>query len=118
MNTYLIPQEMHDENRFLIFSKESLLFVLIGIVIGAVIYFPFFLLSAIAEFIGYIGIAEFIGYIGIGLWIFVAIVAWALGTFKIPESNAFEILKKTGGESVFDIIKRVIKFKKSKKIYY
>jgi len=109
MNTYLIPQEMKDENRFLIFSKESLLFVLVGIVIGAVLYLPFYLLSFLVQWIS---------YVGIGIWIFVVIVAWALGTFKIPESNAFEILKKTGGDSVFDIVKRVSKFKKARKIYY
>jgi hypothetical protein len=41
-----------------------------------------------------------------------------MGTFKIPETNAFAILKKTGGESVYDIYKRVMKFRKNKKIYF
>jgi len=109
MNTYLIPQEMKDENRFLIFSKESLLFFLVGLVVGAVFYLPFYLLGTLMPIFN---------YIGVGIWIVIAIIAWALGTFKIPESNAFEILKKTGGDSVFEIIKRVTKFKKSRKIYY
>lgn len=109
MNTYLIPREMKDENRFLIFSKESLIFVLIGILVGAVIYLPFYFLSMAVEWMM---------YVGVGIWIVIVIIAWALGTFKIPESNAFEILKKTGGDSVFDIIKRVRKFKKNRKIYY
>jgi len=44
MNTYLIPREMEDENRFLIFSKMSAIFVLIGIGIGSVLYIPFYIL--------------------------------------------------------------------------
>lgn len=111
MNTYLIPREMHDENRFLIFSKVSAIFVLIGIGIGSVLYIPFYL------FYSALGIA-WINYIGITLLIVITLIFWALGTFKIPETNAFAILKKTGGESVYDIFKRVMKFRKTRKIYY
>ena len=45
------------------------------------------------------------------------LIAYALGTFKIPESNAFDILKKAGGEPVDVIVKRAINFNKRKKIY-
>lgn len=108
LNTYLIPQEMKDEMRFLIFSKESLIFTLIGIVVGAIVYMPFYLLAMFAS------VFNIIGFV---LWGIITLIAWALGTFKIPEMNAFEILKKTGGESVYEILKRVRKFRKSRKIY-
>lgn len=111
MNTYLIPREMEDENRFLIFSKTSAVFVLIGIGIGSVLYIPFYLLYSALS-------VAWLNYIGIAILIAVVLVFWAMGTFKIPESNAFSILKKTGGESVYDIYKRVMKFRKTKKIYY
>ena len=111
MNTYLIPREMEDENRFLIFSKVSGIFTLIGVGIGSVFYIPFYILyqaTAIKAF----------NYIGIAILVIFALIAWALGTFKIPEMNAFPILKKTGGESVYDIGKRVKNFKQNRKIYY
>ena len=111
MNTYLIPREMQDENRFLIFSKTSAIFVLIGIGIGSVLYIPFYLFYMACNL-------AWIKYVGITILIAVVVIFWALGTFKIPESNAFAILKKTGGESVYDIYKRVMKFRKNKKIYY
>jgi len=111
MNTYLIPREMEDENRFLIFSKVSAIFVLIGIGIGSVLYIPFYILYSALE------VAVF-NYIGVTILVVVTLIFWAMGTFKIPETNAFAILKKTGGESVYDIYKRVMKFRKSKKIYY
>ena len=111
MNTYLIPREMEDENRFLIFSKMSAIFVLIGFGIGSVLYIPFYLLYSATNLVA-------LNYIGITILVVVVLIFWAMGTFKIPESNAFAILKKTGGESVYDIYKRVMKFRKSKKIYY
>ena len=110
MNTYLIPREMKDENRFLIFSKESLIFVLIGILIGGVIYIPFYILAE--------NVASWFKVIGIIIWLVIVTVAWALGTFDLPETNAFEFLKKAGGEKLFDIIKRVLSFRKNRKIYY
>ena len=111
MNTYLIPREMEDENRFLIFSKVSAIFVLIGVGIGSVLYIPFYLLYTALNMV-------WINYIGVTILVAVILVFWAMGTFKIPETNAFAILKKTGGESVYDIYKRVMKFRKTKKIYY
>lgn len=111
MNTYLIPREMNDENRFLFFTKVSAIFTLVGVGIGSVLYIPFYI------FYKALNIAM-INYIGIAILIIVSVAFWALGTFKIPEINAFAIFKKTGGESVYDILKRVWKFRKSKKIYY
>ena len=112
MNTYLIPREMKDENRFLIFSKESLIFFLVGVLFGAIAYSPFYLIYALNPKLGAVKV------IGIIIWVVITIIAWALGTFDLPETNAFEFLKKAGGEKLFDIIKRVINFKKNRKIYY
>ena len=111
MNTYLIPREMEDENRFLIFSKMSGIFSLIGVGIGTVLGIPFFILGS------GLGVAAF-NYIGYTIVAIITIIFWAMGTFKIPEINAFAFFKKTGGESVYDIYKRVMKFRKTKKIYY
>lgn len=111
MNTYLIPRTMEDENRFLIFSKMSAIFSLVGVGIGTVIGIPFFILASA------LGIT-WINYIGYTIVALITLIGYVLGTFKIPETNAFAILKKTGGESVYDIGKRVIEFRKTKKIYY
>ena len=46
------------------------------------------------------------------------LIGFIIGTFKMPDSNAFEITKKTGGENIDEVIKRFIKFKLQKnKIY-
>ena len=111
MNTYLIPREMEDENRFFIFSKVSAIFTLIGVGVGSVLYIPFYILYSALNY-------AWINYIGITILAVIALIFWAMGTFKIPETNAFSFLKKTGGESVYDIFKRVVNFRKNKKIYY
>lgn len=47
-----------------------------------------------------------------------SLIGFAIGTLKVPETNAFEITKKTGGENIDDVIKRAIKFKmNNKKVY-
>ena len=47
-----------------------------------------------------------------------ALIGFVIGTFKMPDTNAFEITKKTGGENIDDVIKRAIKFKMQRnKIY-
>jgi len=108
MNSYTIPREIGDENRFLIFSTKSLLFSLCGVAIGAIFSLPFFLLASAISWMT---------YVAWGVIVVFGIIAYCLGTFKIPDSNAFEILKKTGGESVDTIAKRVFKFRKNRKIY-
>ena len=54
-------------------------------------------------------------------WIFVllfGLIGFVITTFKIPNSNNFELTRKTGGESILEIIIRYIRFKKKKsKIY-
>jgi len=42
-------------------------------------------------------------------------IGFAIGQVKIPDTNAFPIFKKVGGEYIKDIILRYIKFRKNKK---
>ena len=56
--------------------------------------------------------------INIVITLIFALIGYAIGMFKIPDTNGLEITRKTGGENIDDIIKRAIKFKtKGKKIY-
>ena len=46
------------------------------------------------------------------------LIGFSIGTFKIPETNAFKFTKLTGGENIDDIIIRWLKFrKKGNKVY-
>lgn len=110
MNTYMIPREATDENRFLFFTKDAAIFTLVGFIIGVAFIFLF-------NFICDMFNITWIKYIGWGICVLLCLIGYVLGTFNIPESNAFDILKKTGGESVYTILKRIIKFNKNKKIY-
>lgn len=49
---------------------------------------------------------------------FFGLIGFAIGTFKMPESNNFEITKKAGGESIDEVILRAIKFKQKKNRIY
>ena len=47
-----------------------------------------------------------------------AAIGFAIGTFKVPESNAFEVTRKAGGANIDEVILRLIKFKQKKKRIY
>ena len=55
---------------------------------------------------------------GIGFAIFFAAIGFAIGTFKVPESTAFEVTRKAGGAAIDEVIVRYIKFKQKKKRIY
>lgn len=55
---------------------------------------------------------------GIGFTIGFALIGFAIGTFKIPESTAFEVTKKAGGLAIDEVVLRIIKFKQKKKRIY
>ncbi len=57
-------------------------------------------------------------YVGIGFAVGFAAIGFAIGTFKVPESNAFEITRKAGGANIDEAILRLIKFKQKKKRIY
>ena len=105
MQTYEIPRNYKGEGRILyIFSTKGLIFTCVGAGVGLVFFF-------ILKIFGF-------GTIGLIITAIFAAIGFAIGTLKVPESTAFEITKKTGGENIDDVILRWIKFKKSgKKVY-
>lgn len=105
MGTYNIPRNVKGEGRILfIFSTKSLITTCIGGGIGLIFYFIFSLVG--------------LGVVGLIIAGIFALIGYAIGMFKVPESAGLEITRKTGGENIDDVIKRYIKFKKNdKKIY-
>lgn len=105
MGTYNLPRNVKGEGRILfVFSTKALIYTMAGAGIG----FVFYLIFSIVK----------LNIVGIILMLFLSLIGFAIGTLKVPETNAFEITKKTGGENIDDVIKRAIKFKMNKnKIY-
>ncbi len=105
MRNYEIPRNYRGEGRILyIFSKKGLIYTCVGAGIGLIFFFTL----------------KSLGYTMVGLIITVILgaIGFAIGSLKMPETTAFEITRKTGGENIDDIILRWIKFKKNKnKIY-
>ena len=104
MGTYIIPRNVKGESRILLFfTPKSFLFMIIGIVIGAILYSILKLAGA--------------GTVGLVLLIVIALISLAIGTLKIPDSKAFDFTKKVGGESLDEIIVRYFKFRKNRRLY-
>lgn len=105
MNTYNLPRNVKGEGRILfVFSTKAMIYTFIGVLVGLVFYFIFSLIGL--TILGWI----FIGILGL--------IGFIIGTFKVPDSNAFEITRKTGGENIDDVIRRAIQFKMKKgKVY-
>lgn len=103
---YNIPRNTKGEGRFLyIFSTKALI---VTAILGVLAYFIF---KLIGNAIGY----STLGIIGAVIF---GILGFAITSFKIPDSNNFEITRKAGGEYIDKIIIRFIKFKlKKNKIY-
>ena len=88
----------------MVFSVKALIYTAIGAGIGLLFYF---LLSMFN-----------LRYIGFGIILFLGLIGFVIGTFKVPETTAFGFTQKVGGENIDDVIKRAIKFKMNKnKIY-
>lgn len=100
MQTYEIPRNYKGEGRILfIFSTKALIYTCIGVAIGLI----FFLIMKMLGFT----------MVGVIITVIFGAIGFAIGTFKVPETTAFEITKKAGGENIDDIILRWIKFKKN-----
>lgn len=103
---YNIPRNTKGEGRFFyIFSTKALIYTAILGGVGFGVFYP-------------IGIL--IGYrnIGIIVAVILGIIGFIISSFKIPDSNNFELTRKAGGEYIDQIIIRYIKFKmKKNKIY-
>lgn len=103
--SYYIPSnKLKGENRILyIFTGKSLIYTLIGAVIGIIFYFLFSLLgSKIA---------------GIVILIILSLIGYGIGTIKMPTSGNTKLVKNVGGDSIDEIIFHYIMFKKNKKVY-
>lgn len=98
MGTYYLPRNVKGEGRILfIFSTKALIYTAIGIGIGLIFWWILKLAN-----LGSIGIAFIIAF---------ALIGFAIGTLKVPNSVAFDITRKTGGENLDDVIMRWLKFK-------
>lgn len=105
MKSYYLPREYGGEGKILyIFSVKSLIYAGIGAFIG-------FLISLIFQMFG-------ITKALIPLLLIFGVIGYAIATLKVPETNSFEITRKTGGEKIDEVIKRWFLFKmKHGKIY-
>ena len=105
MGTYNLPRSVKGEGRILfIFTGKSMIYTVVGGAFGLIFYFIFGVLLGIS----------ILGYISIGIC---ALIGYAIATFKIPAGGNSKLAKNVGGDSIDDIIKRYVFFKKSKKIY-
>ena len=102
---YNIPRNYKGESKILfIFSTKSFMYTAVGGLIGVVLW----------KCLGLFGLSK----VGLVFIVIFALLGYAIGTFKMPENNKFEMLRKTGGEPIDQIILRWIKFKRKKnKIY-
>lgn len=102
---YRIPRNLKGEGKILfVFSVKALIYTAVAAIIGLVLYY-------ILKMIG-------LGTLGLIITGVLALIGFIIGTFKMPDTNAFEITRKTGGENIDDVIIRAIKFKKNKKRIY
>ena len=105
MGTYNVPRNVKGEGRILfIFSTKSLITACIGGGVGLIFYLIFSLIG--------------LKMVGIVITLICAFIGYAIGMFKVPDTNGFEITRKAGGENIDDIIMRYIKFKKNNKKLY
>ena len=104
MGTYQIPRNYRGETRLLyIFTIKSLITTLAGAGIGVI----FWLIFSI------IGLAK----VGLIILAIFALLGYVAGAFKIPTIVGLPVTKKIGGESIYEIVLRYIKFNKNRKIY-
>lgn len=106
MGSYYIPSNnLKGESRILyIFTAKSLIFTAIGGLVGLLFYFIFGVILGIS----------ILGYIFIGVF---AVLGYIIATVKMPAGGNSKLAKNVGGDSIDDIIKRYILFKKSRKVY-
>ncbi len=110
---YNIPRNTKGEGRFFyIFSTKALIVTIIFGIVGimfALIIYAFLLLAGIKTSNALMCLVGAIIFGSIG---------FIISSFKIPDSNNFEITRKAGGEYIDQIIIRFIKFKmRRNKIY-
>ena len=100
--THGIPRDMRGEGRILfIFSTKALIYTVItgGIGLLATSFMP-------------------LNITRVGIVLAFAGIGFVIGTFKIPDSNQFEVTRKLGGENIDMAILRWLKFKNKKRRIY
>lgn len=105
MGSYYIPNnKLKGESRILyIFTGKSLIATGIGIAFGSIFYF---LIKSFGH-----------PYIGFLIMILFGVIAYLIVTIKIPTMGTTRLTKNVGGESLDQIIKEYVVFKKNRKIY-
>lgn len=105
MGSYYIPSnKLKGESRILyIFTAKSLIYTGVGGLIGLIFYLIF---SAC-------GLKQ----VGIIILVILAAIGYGIGTIKFPSTGAGKIAKNVGGDSVDEVIKNYIIFKKNRKVY-
>ena len=96
---YNIPRNTKGEGRFFyIFSTKALIvtmiFALVGIVIGLIVY-AFLIMAKVKTSTALVCLISALIFGAIG---------FIISSFKIPDSNNFELTRKTGGEYIDQII--------------
>ena len=110
---YYIPRNTKGEGRFFnIFSTKALIVTTIFGFIGGIFAYIVYLIIAMFKVRTTASLVCLIGAVIFGF------VGFAMSSFKIPDSNNFELTRKTGGEYIGQIILRYIRFKRKRnKIY-
>lgn len=105
MGSYYIPSnKLKGESRILyIFTAKSLIYTGVGGLIGLIFYLIF---SAC-------GLKQ----VGIIILVILAAIGYGIGTIKFPSTGTGKIAKNVGGDSVDEVIKNYIIFKKNRKVY-
>lgn len=103
---YNIPRNTKGESRFFnVFSTKALVVTGILGITAFSIFYP-------------IGIIINHRIIGVIFTVIFGGIGFVISSFKIPDSNNFELTRKAGGEYIDQIIIRYLKFKRRKnKIY-
>ena len=101
--THIIPRaDVKGQDRFFIFFSVP---GLIGTVIGIAIGYPFFAILDVAGST----------IVGLCIMAITGAIGFIIGQVQIPDTNAFPLFKKVGGEYVKEIILRYFRFRKTKK---
>lgn len=104
MGSYYIPSnKLKGEGRILyIFTTKSLVFTAIGAILGLIFYAIFKAIN--------------LNVIGIIILSVLSLLGFGIGTLKFPNGSS-KLSQNIGGDSIDEIIKRYILFRKNRKIY-
>lgn len=105
MGSYYIPSnKLKGESRILyIFTTKSLIWTAVGGFIGFLFYIVFQILG--------------LKTVGLAILVILAVIGYGIGTIKFPSTGSGKIAKNVGGESIDEVIRNYIRFKKNRKVY-